>query len=166
MYDAGDLAAIAKGQLEAILKAGSVQHAAGSWQEKSATGQSSEEPPGAQRSVSGGGLNEGNALFPNGNLVTEPAALSFYMEEFGNGPRPLIVVDSGMMSLRLWAKIKYNTTIPLVEEALREDMTSVYVVCRPVYPWEPDPLREAPSLVDRAWIYNQFLKEIFMHRGT
>jgi len=161
MYEELDLEAIAQGQLEAIYKTSGVQLAVGSEQTGMATGQAIGRLSGSEISLPAGGLIEGGSLLPPGNLVNNPAALSFYREEFGNEPRPIVIVDSGMLSLRMWAKIKYNSTISLVEEALREDITSVYVLCRPVYPWEPDPLREAPSLVDRVWIYNQFLKEMF-----
>ena len=86
--------------------------------------------------------------------------LTFQREEFGEASRPVVIVDSGMMSLRMWARIKYGITIPVVEHALKEDVTSLYILCRPVIEWEADPLREAPRLLDRVWIYNQFLKEL------
>jgi nicotinamide riboside kinase len=60
----------------------------------------------------------------------------------------------------MWARIKYGKKIPVVEEALKEDVTSLYLLCRPLIPWEPDPLRDAPLLLDRAWIYNHYLKEL------
>ena len=72
----------------------------------------------------------------------------------------MVIVDSGMMSLRMWARIKYGITIPVVEHALKEDMTSLYLLTRPVLEWEADPLREAPALLDRVWIYNHYLKEL------
>lgn len=88
------------------------------------------------------------------------AVLAFQREEFGENGRPIVIVDSGMMSLRMWARIKYGSEIPIVEEALKEDITSMYILCRPLIPWEADPLREAPLLLDRAWIYNHYLKEL------
>ena len=93
--------------------------------------------------------------------LEENIVLAFQREDFGVEPRPLLIVDSGMLTMRMWARIKYGSTIPIVEEALKEDVTSMYVLCRPVLPWGPDPLREAPVLLDRAWIYNQYLKEVF-----
>jgi nicotinamide riboside kinase len=90
----------------------------------------------------------------------EKSLLGFYREYFGDEARPLVIVDGGMLTLRIWAKLKYGLSIPIVEEALSMDMTSLYILCRPLLPWEPDPLREAPSILDRAWIYNQYLKEL------
>ncbi|MGB4849591.1 MAG: AAA family ATPase, partial [Saprospiraceae bacterium] len=71
-----------------------------------------------------------------------------------------VLVDGGMMNMRMWARIKYNMMIPVVEEALDNDVTDLYLLCRPLNEWEPDPLREAPSIIDRAWIYNQYLEEL------
>ena len=91
--------------------------------------------------------------------------LAFYREDFGDKSRPVLIIDSGMMGIRMWAKIKYNKTIPVVEESLQEDITSMYILCRSVWPWESDPLREAPLLLDRVWIYNHYLKELFLSQA-
>ncbi len=72
----------------------------------------------------------------------------------------ILVVDGGMMNLRLWARLKYKSIIPKVEKALENDVTDLYILCRPLNEWEPDPLREAPSIIDRVWIYNQYLDEL------
>lgn len=75
-------------------------------------------------------------------------------------PWRIIIVDGGMMNLRMWARIKYKKTIPTVEESLNDDVTDLYLLCRPHQKWTPDHLREAPSLIDRSWIYNQYLEEL------
>jgi len=72
----------------------------------------------------------------------------------------VVIVDAGMLTIRMWAKIKYGTSIDFVENRMREDPTSIYLLCRPRVEWEHDPLREAPGLMDRVWIYNLYLKEI------
>jgi nicotinamide riboside kinase len=74
--------------------------------------------------------------------------------------KDVVIVDSGMLTIRMWARIKYSRAIPFVEEKMNQDPTSLYLLCRPRMEWERDPLREAPSLVDRVWIYNQYLKEV------
>lgn len=74
--------------------------------------------------------------------------------------REIIIVDSGLLSIRMWAKIKYGKTVDVVEEAMSQDLTSLYILKRPVREWVPDVLREAPMLIDRAWIYNQYLGEL------
>ncbi|MEP6794085.1 MAG: ATP-binding protein [Saprospiraceae bacterium] len=72
----------------------------------------------------------------------------------------ILVLDGGMMNLRLWARIKYKSKIQIVEDTLKDDVTDLYLLCRPLNEWEPDPMREAPSIIDRVWIYNQYLKEL------
>ena len=141
-YEENDLNHIAEGQLEAILEVSCGQFADGN----------SHLPPGPLKGV-------------KMEATTQYSFLTFQREEFGKEPRPLVIVDSGMLSLRMWAKIKYGITIPAVEHALNNDLTSLYILTRPSLDWEDDPLREAPRLLDRVWIYNQFLKELSFVRG-
>ena len=145
-YQEDDLALIAKGQLDSIVQ----QLAEISPSKMNFIPDQESDPIIFQdRTV----LQESKHL--NGNPF-----LPFYREPFGDLPRPLLIVDGGMLTIRVWAMIKYGIRIPIVEEVLAMDMTSVYILCRPVYSWESDPLREAPSLLNRAWIYNQYLKEL------
>ena len=72
----------------------------------------------------------------------------------------IVVVDGGMLTLRMWARIKYDDVIHEVEDALTNDITDLYLLCRPRREWAFDAMREAPSLVDRSWIYNQYLDEL------
>lgn len=148
-YRENDLHRIAEGQLEAISEVLGVQSFVGSLQSPVFSGQSSDlsSPPGPLKGV-------------NMEATIQYSFLTFQREAFGEVPRPLVIVDSGMMSLRMWARIKYGITIPTVEQALKTDVTSLYILTRPLLEWETDPLREAPTLLDRAWIYNHYLKEL------
>ena len=94
------------------------------------------------------------------STLSETSILAFENKPFGPGECPIIVVDNGMLNFKIWSSIKYGVTIPVVEEALKSDVTSLYLLCRPVIPWMQDTLREAPTIVERAWIYNHFLKEL------
>lgn len=71
--------------------------------------------------------------------------------------RKMLVIDGGSLNIKMWAQLKYNKEIPLIEEDLKNDITDLYILCRPMRKWEPDPLREAPSSLQRAWIYNHYL---------
>ncbi len=77
-----------------------------------------------------------------------------------NPQSKILIVDGGMLTLKMWAKIKYHKSIQIVEQALRDDITDLYLLCRPHNEWTADPLREAPSVIERVWIYNQYLKEL------
>lgn len=78
--------------------------------------------------------------------------------------KKIVIVDGGMMTLRMWARIKFAAEIPVVEEALKNDVTDLYLLCRPRKEWEHDPFREAPSIVERAWIFNLYLKELIKEK--
>lgn len=84
----------------------------------------------------------------------------FKKAEFGNQPRPILIEDGGLLTIRMWALIKFGTHIPLLEDALQEYETAIFILCRPLPEWTPDPLREAPRLLDRSWIYNQYLSAL------
>ena len=159
-YEENDLNHIAEGQLEAISRVLSHLSSIGSPQSPVFSPQSS--VGSSQFSVGNWQSSVGSfqSAVQNSEERTQYSFLTFQREEFGEASRPVVIVDSGMMSLRMWARIKYGITIPVVEHALKEDVTSLYILCRPVIEWEADPLREAPRLLDRVWIYNQFLKEL------
>jgi len=74
--------------------------------------------------------------------------------------REILIIDSGMLTIRMWARIKYGLQLGFVEDVMKKEPTSLYLLSRPRMEWERDPLREAPSLLDRVWIYNQYLKEL------
>lgn len=86
--------------------------------------------------------------------------LDSILKEAYKHKRQIVIIDGGMLTLRMWARIKYQVEIPVVEEALKNDVTDLYLLCRPRMDWEPDPLREAPSLLERSWIFNQYLDEL------
>jgi len=77
-----------------------------------------------------------------------------------NPKSKILIVDGGMLNLKMWSRIKYGKTIPIVDEALKKDVTDLYLLCRPHKEWIADSLREAPSLLERVWIYNQYLEEL------
>jgi len=146
-YDERDLEIIAEKQLEAILAVVSRESSVVSpivSRESSVVSKSvSREPSTVSR-----------------NVTQEFSMVSQYIKSKIVNRKSSIIVDSGMMNLRMWARIKYGITIPVVEDALGNDVTDLYLLCRPRAEWVPDPLREAPAILERAWIYNQYLKEL------
>lgn len=90
--------------------------------------------------------------------IENKSVLLFPGRPFGVSARKVMIEDSGLLSIRMWAEIKYGASVDLVEQGLNADQTDMYILCRPVYPWAADPLRESRSLVERVWIYNHFLK--------
>lgn len=74
--------------------------------------------------------------------------------------KTILIVDSGMLTLQQWARIKFQQQIDVVEQALAPDPTNLYLLTRAKRYWEPDPLREAPHFLERVWIYNQYLQAL------
>ncbi|MEO6132899.1 MAG: AAA family ATPase, partial [Saprospiraceae bacterium] len=142
-YNVEDLSIIAIRQLEEILAAMNEQWAMGNKQNQEIIESSRH-----------------NVLTGDIDYTILNVALTKIKSSFDLHPSSIIIVDGGMMNLRMWARIKYNIVIPLVEDALEKDLTDLYILCRPHQSWEPDALREAPSLLDRVWIYNLYLEEL------
>lgn len=83
------------------------------------------------------------------------------LPDHGRDPAiPDLIVDSGVLSVALWAELKYGYVPEGVERLLAVDPTRMYLLLRPAIEWMPDPLREAPDLLDRAWIYNHYLRRL------
>ncbi|HUR31296.1 MAG TPA: ATP-binding protein, partial [Saprospiraceae bacterium] len=103
---------------------------------------------------------DGEENLPNDLIYVKAHSINEMLIDFKLADRAVIIVDGGMLTLRMWARIKYNMEIPVVEDALQQDVTDLYILCKPRKEWEPDPLREAPDIIQRVWIYNQYLREI------
>ena len=114
---------------------------------------------GIQLAVGSGQSSVGSPQLAVGS-VQAAVGLEELISQLGAMDREIVIVDSGLLSIRMWARIKYGKTVDVVEEAMQQDLTSLYILKRPVKEWEPDALREAPMLIDRAWIYNQYLNEL------
>lgn len=109
-----------------------------------------------QLAISNWQLATGNQQLATGNRQKENEKESLIVTRYSS----LVIVDGGMMNLRMWARIKYKSKIQIVEDTLKDDVTDLYLLCKPLNEWEADPLREAPSIIDRVWIYNQYLEEL------
>ena len=99
----------------------------------------------------------------SGESLVNHDVIKMIISRLADPRQPILIVDGGMLNIHLWSKIKFNETIPLVQEALNNDATDLYLLCRPVVEWTPDPFREAPTILDRAWIYNVYLRELSQH---
>ena len=93
-------------------------------------------------------LTIANLQLFNQNMAIEKAA-------------PIHMFDTGFLVLKIWLQEKYNTTITFIEEQLQQPSNTLYVLCKPDIPWEPDPLRENEHDRDRLFeIYEKELKEM------
>ena len=71
---------------------------------------------------------------------------------------PLIVCDTDIVTLEIWALEKFGISLCFTDELIDKKH---YLLCYPDIPWEPDALRENPD--DRLRLferYEQFLKDL------
>ena len=67
---------------------------------------------------------------------------------------PVIVQDTGLEVLRVWAEDKFGGAPPSVCDGWFAQAPDAYVLCHPDLPWEYDPLREDPHR--RAELFRRY----------
>ncbi len=79
-------------------------------------------------------------------------------ERLAHKENSLIVCDSDVVTMEIWANVVYNKSMNLKDE-LRSKKH--YFLCAPDIPWEPDPLRENPDDRDQLFEkYHRYLNEL------
>ena len=69
---------------------------------------------------------------------------------------PLIVCDTDIITIDIWAKEVFNKSITLPNN---NSDKKYYLLCKPDIPWVVDPLRENPDDRDRLFeLYSQYLE--------
>lgn len=71
------------------------------------------------------------------------------LETFRNTAPPAdqVLFDTGPIVLNLWAKTRHGRALDGVEEAMAD--IDLFLFCRTLSHWEPDPLRSLPRMEDR-----------------
>jgi len=62
-----------------------------------------------------------------------------------NQVRELVFFDTGLIITQVWLEVRFNSSPPWLEKAIREYGPGNYLVCQPDIPWVDDPLRENPD---------------------
>jgi nicotinamide riboside kinase len=70
----------------------------------------------------------------------------------------MVILDTDLLVVFLWAKIKYRHHFGWMEEKLRNQTERLYLLCSPDIAWSPDPLRENPN--DREEIFEVYRTEL------
>ena len=70
----------------------------------------------------------------------------------------VVFFDTELIITKVWLQHKYGECPRFVEEALRAYPMDVYLLCFPDLPWEPDPVRENPTL--REYLFDWYEREI------
>ena len=72
-------------------------------------------------------------------------------EIYANQKHPLIICDTDLVTLEIWALEKFGLSLELNDQLL---VKKHYLLCFPDIPWEPDPLRENPD--DRKRLFERY----------
>lgn len=81
-------------------------------------------------------------------------------EENGEGmaretSSPLVICDTDLLTIRIWALVKFGRCDPWITKILADDKPDHSILCSPDIPWEPDPLREDPHGRDQLFAIHE-----------
>ena len=78
-------------------------------------------------------------------------------------PLPCLVCDTDWTVLRIWEKYGYRAPSVLPQNDDWEQASdTVYLLCSPDFPWQPDPLREHP---EERWQLFELYRALLLERG-
>jgi len=68
------------------------------------------------------------------------------------------ICDTEMLVMKIWSEFKFKKSSDFIQNALINQKFDLYILCKPDFPWEDDPLRENP--LDRVELYEIYLEEL------
>jgi len=74
------------------------------------------------------------------------------------GDAPLAIFDTDLINYKVWAEVVFGHCPTMISDAMTEESSHRYLLCKPDIPWQPDPLRHNPN--DREMLYQRHLSEI------
>lgn len=89
---------------------------------------------------------------------------NWFLEKTARSPAlSCLVCDTDWTVLRIWEKYGYQTPSVLPEkDAWEYAENTIYLLCSPDFPWQPDPLREHP---EERWELFELYRELLLERG-
>lgn len=66
--------------------------------------------------------------------------------------------DTDLLTIKIWSEVKYGSCDSWILDRLYSNSNSFYILCKPDFPWESDPLRENPN--DRDDLFKLYEKEL------
>ena len=70
----------------------------------------------------------------------------------------LFICDTDLLTIRIWSLEKFGTCDPWIDDHLEPTVESLWLLCSPDLPWQPDPLRENPH--DRDRLFERYRSEL------
>ncbi|MBK9150146.1 MAG: ATP-binding protein [Saprospiraceae bacterium] len=89
--------------------------------------------------------------------IEQIARLHIEAESNYSGKSDLLILDTDLITLEIWAEEKFGTVPDIIADAVKSRQYDLYLLCMPEMPWVYDPLRENPSDRDR-------LMDIYLHK--
>jgi NadR type nicotinamide-nucleotide adenylyltransferase len=77
-------------------------------------------------------------------------------DEYQQMNKPLIICDTSLEVIKVWSEWKYSNCDPFIEEQARLRLPNLFLLLKPDFPWQPDPLRENPD--DRTELFAYYQK--------
>ncbi|BDD00996.1 AAA family ATPase [Persicobacter psychrovividus] len=77
----------------------------------------------------------------------------------------MVISDTGMEVMKVWALHKYQRVDPWITQALSDRRYDLVILCKNDIPWAYDPQREYPDDVDRQFFMDLYMKEVKQHYG-
>ncbi|MEL7248248.1 MAG: ATP-binding protein [Bacteroidota bacterium] len=69
---------------------------------------------------------------------------------------PILFCDTGPEVIHVWSQVKYGRVDAYIDQQVRAVHYDLRLLCYPDLAWEPDPLREAPSLAEREQLFADY----------
>jgi nicotinamide riboside kinase len=71
-----------------------------------------------------------------------------------------LIADTELTTLKIWAEEKFSHCPLIIDLAWEAQQFDHYFLCKPDFPWEPDPQRENPDDRDRLFeLYRKYLDQ-------
>ena len=74
---------------------------------------------------------------------------------------PFLFCDTSMLVIKIWSNHKYGKCHPWINNKLEQEIPTLYFLCSPDFPWDPDPMREHPLIRNQLFdLYESELKKL------
>lgn len=79
-------------------------------------------------------------------------------EEAKQNTEKKICFDTDLLTIKIWSEVKYGICDPWILDRLYSNTNSLYILCKPDFPWEFDEQRESPN--DRGKLFELYENEL------
>lgn len=86
-------------------------------------------------------------------IATGQKQLELKAAEMGH---PIIICDTDILVVKIWSEVKFGKVSPVVEHLYQTTTYDLTFLCKPIFDWEYDSLREAPDPVERMRLYSLY----------